>query len=226
MERILLVEDDGAIVAALSQFLLSEGFVVQTASGQAEALAAIEAAEFDLVLLDVGLKDGNGFSVCSAVKQRTKSAVIFLSASGDEYSVVTGLDLGADDYIAKPFRPRELISRIRSVLRRTGRSQPVLTAGSVRVDTDRASVTKNGKELPLSALEYRLLLVFLNHRGQVLSRAKLLEEIWDVAGDYVNDNTLTVYIKRLRDKLEDDPQEPVLIRTVRGVGYRMEEPPC
>ena len=152
--------------------------------------------------------------------------MIFLSASGDEYSVVTGLELGADDYIAKPFRPRELVSRIRSVLRRTGRSQPVLTAGSIRVDTDRASVTKNGKELPLSALEYRLLLVFLNHRGQVLSRAKLLEEIWDVAGDYVNDNTLTVYIKRLRDKLEDDPQEPVLIRTVRGVGYRMEEPPC
>ena len=206
MERILLVEDDGAIVAALSQFLLSEGFVVQTASGQAEALAAIEAAEFDLVLLDVGLKDGNGFSVCSAVKQRTKSAVIFLSASGDEYSVVTGLDLGADDYIAKPFRPRELISRIRSVLRRTGRAQSIIELGSVRVDTGRAAAMKNGVDLNLSALEYRLLLVFLNHRGMVLSRAKLLEEIWDVAGDFVNDNTLTVYIKRLRDKLEDDPQ--------------------
>ena len=222
MERILLVEDDGAIVAALSQFLLSEGFVVQTASGQAEALAAIEAAEFDLVLLDVGLKDGNGFSVCSAVKQRTKSAVIFLSASGDEYSVVTGLDLGADDYIAKPFRPRELISRIRSVLRRTGRAQSIIELGSVRVDTGRAAAMKNGVNLNLSALEYRLLLVFLNHRGMVLSRAKLLEEIWDVAGDFVNDNTLTVYIKRLRDKLEDDPQEPTLIRTVRGVGYRLE----
>lgn len=222
MERILLVEDDGAIVAALSQFLLSEGFVVQTASGQAEALAAIEAAEFDLVLLDVGLKDGNGFSVCSAVKQRTKSAVIFLSASGDEYSVVTGLDLGADDYIAKPFRPRELISRIRSVLRRTGRAQSIIELGSVRVDTGRAAAMKNGVDLNLSALEYRLLLVFLNHRGMVLSRAKLLEEIWDVAGDFVNDNTLTVYIKRLRDKLEDDPQEPTLIRTVRGVGYRLE----
>lgn len=222
MERILLVEDDGAIVAALSQFLLSEGFVVQTASGQAEALAAIEAAEFDLVLLDVGLKDGNGFSVCSAVKQRTKSAVIFLSASGDEYSVVTGLDLGADDYIAKPFRPRELISRIRSVLRRTGRAQSIIELGSVRVDTGRAAAMKNGVDLNLSALEYRLLLVFLNHRGIVLSRAKLLEEIWDVAGDFVNDNTLTVYIKRLRDKLEDDPQEPTLIRTVRGVGYRLE----
>lgn len=222
MERILLVEDDGTIVAALTQFLRSEGFSVQSASGQTEALAAIEAAEFDLVLLDVGLKDGNGFSICSAIKQRTKSAVIFLSASGDEYSVVTGLDLGADDYIAKPFRPRELISRIRSVLRRTGRAQSVIELGGVRVDTDRAVATKNGVDLNLSALEYRLLLVFLNHRGVTLSRAKLLEEIWDVAGDFVNDNTLTVYIKRLREKLEDDPQEPQLIRTVRGVGYRLE----
>lgn len=222
MEHILLVEDDSTIVAALTQFLRSEGFSVQSASGQAEALNAIEATEFDLVLLDVGLKDGNGFSVCSAIKQRTKSAVVFLSASGDEYSVVTGLDLGADDYIAKPFRPRELISRIRSVLRRTGRAQSVIELGSVRVDTDRASATKNGVDLNLSALEYRLLLVFLNHRGVTLSRAKLLEEIWDVAGDFVNDNTLTVYIKRLREKLEDDPQEPQLIRTVRGIGYRLE----
>lgn len=222
MERILLVEDDATIVAALTQFLRSEGFSVQSASGQTEALAAMEAAEFDLVLLDVGLTDGNGFSICSAIKQRTKSAVIFLSASGDEYSVVTGLDLGADDYIAKPFRPRELISRIRSVLRRTGRAQSVIELGSVRVDTDRAAATKNGADLNLSALEYRLLLVFLNHRGITLSREKLLEEIWDVAGDFVNDNTLTVYIKRLREKLEDDPQEPQLIRTVRGIGYRLE----
>lgn len=222
MERILLVEDDATIVAALTQFLRSEGFSVQSASGQTEALAAMEAAEFDLVLLDVGLTDGNGFSICSAIKQRTKSAVIFLSASGDEYSVVTGLELGADDYIAKPFRPRELISRIRSVLRRTGVAQSVIELGSVRVDTDRAAATKNGVDLNLSALEYRLLLVFLNHRGITLSRAKLLEEIWDVAGDFVNDNTLTVYIKRLREKLEDDPQEPLLIRTVRGVGYRLE----
>lgn len=226
MERILIVEDEAAIADSLARFLQSEGFSVQTASGQTEALAAIEKAEFDLVLLDVGLHDGNGFSVCSAVKQHSKSAVIFLSASGDEFSVVTGLELGADDYIAKPFRPRELLSRIRSVLRRTGRSTSVLTAGAVRVDTDRAAVTKNGQEVFLSALEYRLLLVFLNHRGQTLSRTKLLEEIWDVAGDYVNDNTLTVYIKRLRDKLEDDPQDPTLIRTVRGVGYRLEEPPC
>lgn len=226
MEHILLVEDDPVIVKALKDFLIAEGFAVRSASGQAEAFAALDEAEFDLVLLDVGLKDGNGFAVCSAVKQRTSSAVIFLSASGDEYSVVTGLDLGADDYIAKPFRPRELISRIRSVLRRTGRAQSVIELGAVRVDTDRAAVTKNGVDLNLSALEYRLLLVFLNHRGTTLSRAKLLEEIWDVAGDFVNDNTLTVYIKRLREKLEDDPQEPTLIRTVRGIGYRLESEKC
>lgn len=226
MERILIVEDDEAIAGSLARFLRGEGFAVLTAAGQAAALDAIAETEFDLILLDVGLRDGNGFSVCSAVKQHSASAVIFLSASGDEFSVVTGLELGADDYIAKPFRPRELVSRIRSVLRRTGRTQSVLTAGAVRVDTERACVTKNGQEVFLSALEYRLLLVFLNHRGQTLSRAKLLEEIWDVAGDYVNDNTLTVYIKRLRDKLEDDPQEPTLIRTVRGVGYRLEAPQC
>ena len=196
MERILLVEDDSAIYQPLTSFLRGEGFAVRQASGQREALALLETEEFDLVLLDVGLRDGNGFSVCSAVKQRGGTAVIFLSASGDEYSVVTGLDLGADDYIAKPFRPRELVSRIRSVLRRTGRVQSVLDVGPLRVDTERACVSKNG--------------------------AQLLEEIWDVAGDFVNDNTLTVYIKRLRDKLEDDPQDPALIRTVRGVGYRME----
>lgn len=222
MERILLVEDDSAIYQPLTSFLRGEGFAVRQASGQREALALLETEEFDLVLLDVGLRDGNGFSVCSAVKQRGGTAVIFLSASGDEYSVVTGLHLGADDYIAKPFRPRELVSRIRSVLRRTGRVQSVLDVGPLRVDTERACVSKNGQELSLSALEYRLLLVFLNHRGATLSRAQLLEEIWDVAGDFVNDNTLTVYIKRLRDKLEDNPQEPTLIRTVRGVGYRME----
>ena len=222
MERILLVEDDCTIVTALSQFLRAEGFSVRTAEGQTQALDALAQEEFDLVLLDVGLRDGNGFSICSAVKQQSDTAVIFLSASGDEYSVVTGLDLGADDYVAKPFRPRELVSRIRSVLRRTGRAQSVIDLGSVHIDTERGVATKNGDDLFLSALEYRLLLVFLNHRGMTLTRTQLLEEIWDVAGDFVNDNTLTVYIKRLRNKLEDDPQEPTLIRTVRGVGYRLE----
>ena len=131
--------------------------------------------------------------------------------------------MGADDYINKPFRPRELLSRIRSVLRRTGKTVSVVEVENIRVDTVKGTVLKNGTEIFLSALEYRLFLVFLNNKGIVLSRAKLLEEIWDIAGDYVNDNTLTVYIKRIRDKIEDDPQNPTVIRTVRGLGYRLGE---
>ena len=183
----------------------------------------METCGYDLVLLDVSLKDGNGFSVCSAIKQKTDLPVIFLTASDDEYSVVTGLDLGADDYIAKPFRPRELISRIKSVLRRYGKVQSVIEIRNVRVDTEKGVVYKDGKEIPLSAMEYRLLLVFFNNRGKILGRSRLLEEIWDAAGDYVNDNTLTVYIKRLREKIEDHPQEPEIIKTVRGLGYRVAE---
>ena len=148
--------------------------------------------------------------------------VIFLTASGDEFSVVTGLELGAEDYISKPFRPRELVSRIRSVLRRCGETQAILEIGDLKVDTVRALVTRQGEECFLSALEYRLLLFFLNHKGMVLSRVQLLEEIWDAAGEFVNDNTLTVYTKRLREKIEIDPQNPTLIRTVRGLGYKLE----
>lgn len=221
MNRLLIVEDDAAIARSLSEFLRGEGFAVQTAAGQREAEALLGSGSFDLLLVDLSLADGSGFGVCAAAK-RLGLPVIFVTASGDEGSVVAGLDMGADDYIAKPFRPRELVSRVRSVLRRCG-SQSILTLGPVRVDADRAVVTKNGSELSLSALEYRILLVFLSNRGRVLTRARLLEEIWDVAGDYVNDNTLTVYIKRLREKLEDDPQQPRLIKTVRGIGYRVDE---
>ena len=223
MPRILLVEDDKQIIENLTAFLRTEGFAVDAVTGQQAALAQIGQQSYDLLLLDISLADGNGFAVCSAVKQMTDCPVIFLTASGDEYSVVTGLDLGADDYIPKPFRPRELISRIRSVLRRTGKTQPVLEYEGLAVDTVKAQVTKNGSEIFLSALEYRLLLVFFNNRGAVLSREKLLMEIWDIAGEYVNDNTLTVYIKRLRDKIEDDPQNPRYIRTVRGWGYKLGE---
>ncbi len=223
MSRILLVEDDRSIISSLSAFLQEEGFEVEGAVGQKSALLKMEEGAYDLVLLDVSLADGNGFAVCSAIKKNYDTPVIFLTASGDEYSVVTGLDLGADDYINKPFRPRELISRIRNVLRRRSRGNAALELGDLRVDPDKAIVTKGGKELFLSPLEYRLLLVFLNHRGAVLSRTQLLEEIWDMAGEYVNDNTLTVYIKRLREKIEEDPQNPALIRTVRGIGYKVGE---
>lgn len=221
MHRILLVEDDPAIVTNLVDILKREGFSVDTASGQQIALERMEKEKYDLCLLDISLGEGNGFAVCRAIKEKDDTPVIFLTASGDEYSVVAGFDMGADDYVKKPFRPRELISRIRNVLRRTGRQQTTMEIANLLVDPEKAAVRKNGEEIFLSALEYRLLLVFMNHRGMVLSRAKLLEEIWDIAGDFVNDNTLTVYIKRLRDKIEDDPQHPTIIKTVRGLGYKV-----
>lgn len=222
MNRILLVEDDKEIIANLTEYLTSEGFRVKNATGQTKALEMIENETFDLVLLDVSLAEGNGFAVCSAIKSSTCIPVIFLTASSDEFSTVTGFDLGADDYIAKPFRPRELISRIKNVLRLTGSTGTVTQLGDVLVDTVKGTASKNGKDLFLSALEYRLLLVFINNRGAVMTRTKLLESIWDIAGEFVNDNTLTVYIKRLREKIEDDPQNPTIIKTVRGMGYRVD----
>ncbi len=222
MKKILLVEDDKDIIANLSEFLISEGFSVKHASGQTQALHLLEEEQFHLVLLDIFLSDGNGFSICSAIKSDHRLPVIFLTASDDEFSTVTGFELGADDYIAKPFRPRELISRIKNILRLTGNTGNTIQLGNVVVDTVRGTATKHGRDLYLSALEYRLLLMFLNHRGAVLSRTQLLENIWDIAGEFVNDNTLTVYIKRLREKIEDDPQNPTIIKTVRGLGYRVD----
>ncbi len=223
MTQLLLVEDDRSISENLSLFLRSEGFDVTVAVGQAQAMDLLGSRRFDLALVDISLPDGNGFAVCAAVRAEAGIPVIFLTASGDEYSVVTGLDMGADDYISKPFRPRELVSRIRTVLRRAGKGQTLFRLRDLTVDTERGQIYKSGQEIFLSALEYRLLLVFLNHPRTILSRSRLLEEIWDAAGDYVNDNTLTVYIKRLRDKIEDDPQHPALIITVRGLGYRLGE---
>lgn len=220
--KILLIEDDPAIVENLSAFLKEEGFEVISANGQQKALEQLELCRPKLILLDVTLAEGNGYSACTAIKAKYEIPIIFLTALGDEFSVVTGLDMGADDYISKPFRPRELVSRMRSVLRRAGKSGGVAYAGDLKVDTEKGIVTRSGEELFLSALEYRLFLVFLNHRGKILSRGQLLEEIWDVAGEYVNDNTLTVYIKRLREKIERNPQNPEIIKTVRGLGYRME----
>ena len=222
MIHILLVEDDKSIVTNLTEFLTGEGFCVTSASGQTAALEILSEKQIDLVLLDVSLAEGNGFSACSAIKAQYQMPVIFLTASGDEFSTVTGFDLGADDYIAKPFRPRELVSRIKNVLRLTGNTGKTVKLGEVLVDTEKGTATKNGNELYLSSLEYRLLLVFINNRGIVLSRTKLLESIWDIAGEFVNDNTLTVYIKRLREKIEDDPANPTIIKTVRGLGYKVD----
>lgn len=223
MTKILLVEDDGQIAAYLGELLRAESFDTQIAGSKKEAGECLLAQDFDLVLLDVSLPDGNGFSICAEVKREYEIPVVFLTASGDEYSVVAGLDMGADDYIAKPFRPRELISRIRSVLRRCKKEQRILSCGDLRVNVSSATVTKGEKELFLSALEYRLLLLLLQNKGQILTRNQLLEEIWDASGEYVNDNTLSVYMKRLREKIEENPQSPRLLHTIRGIGYRMED---
>ena len=221
MEKILLVEDDPTLIRMLTRFLTAENFHITSVNGQKAATEAMEAHRPDLALVDISLAEGNGFAVCAYAKE-LGVPVIFLTASGDEFSVVTGLDMGADDYIAKPFRPRELVSRIRSVLRRSGKRHSAVTLGDLTVDTDKGSVSRGGQELYLSALEYKLLLVFLNNRGQVVTRDKRLEGIWDSSGDFVGDNTLTVYIKRLREKIEPDPQNPVFIKTLRGLGYRLE----
>ncbi len=222
MTKILLVEDDKNIVLNLTEFLNNEGYIVSNVSGQTATMEFLGEESVDLVLLDVSLSEGNGFATCKAIKAEFDIPVIFLTASGDEFSTVTGFDLGADDYIPKPFRPRELISRIKNVLRRSGNTGKAVKLGNVVVDTEKGIALKNNRELYLSALEYRLLLFFINNRGILLTRNQILDAIWDVAGDYVNDNTLTVYIKRLREKIEDDPANPKIILTVRGSGYKVE----
>ena len=221
--NILLVEDDRMIIENLTEFLKTEGFQVWSADGQEKAMKILRNQHFDLILLDITLAQGNGYSTCTQIKSHYEIPIIFLTALDDEFSVVTGLDMGADDYISKPFRPRERVSRMRTVLRRNSKTPNFLSCREIRIDPVKGIVTKRGEEIFLSALEYRLLLVFFQHRGMVMSRSMLLEEIWDIAGEYVNDNTLTVYIKRLRDKIEDNPQEPKIIKTVRGLGYKMEE---
>lgn len=219
--HILLVEDDALIVASLTELLRDEGYGVSVADTQNGAVSAAAELRPDLVLLDVTLKEGNGFAACAAIKaQDPDLPVIFLTASGDEPNTVAGFAMGADDYVAKPFRPRELLARIASVLRRTRRAPQALTFGSLVIDPERAVVTRGGREIVLSALEYRLLLLFASHAGRLVTRERIREALWEEAGAYVEDNTITVYVKRLRDKIEDDPAHPQLIVTARGLGYR------
>lgn len=221
MKRIFLVEDDQEIAKNLVLLLRSEGFAVTHAPTQGEAIAALAGNQFDLALIDISLPDGNGFTVCTEIKAAQDIPVLFLTASGDEASVVTGLNMGADDYITKPFRPRELIARIRTALRKSGRSPSAFELCGLSVNLASGIVKKDGREVFLSALEYRLLLVFLNNPQSIITRGRLLDELWDAAGEFVNDNTLTVYIKRLREKIEDTPATPQIILTVRGTGYRL-----
>ena len=199
MKRILLVEDEQALARHLTRLLQAEGFTVVHAATQRAAVACLEETPLDLALVDISLPDGNGFAVCTAIKQAQAIPVLFLTASADEDSVVTGLCLGGDDYITKPFRPQELLARITAALRKSGRAPSVFSLHGLTVDTASGMVQKQGQEVFLSPLEYRLLLIFLNNPNMILTRDRLLDELWDAAGEFVNNNTLTVYIKRLRE---------------------------
>lgn len=220
MPKILVVEDDEQLMRNLTKFLAAEGYVTSGAYGESTARDALKNNVYDCVLLDLSLKDGNGFSVCAFIKSEYKVPVIFLTASSDEASTVAGFELGADDYITKPFRPRELLARIRNAMRKNNNTASVLICGDLSLDQSRGVVTKNSLEVFLSALEYRLLLVLLTNKGKLLSRDRISDELWSFSGEYVSDNTLNVYIKRLREKVEADPQHPRIIITVRGLGYK------
>ena len=223
MLSILFVEDDTTIAMGVEYSLKQDGFQVSLAYRLEEAGDLLKRQPFDLVLLDLGLPDGSGYTLCKEIRAAGDTPIIILSARDEEASIVLGLDLGADDYITKPFRLRELISRMKAVLRRRGPVEAgdrTLACGDVTIFTQQAKVHKNGREVLLTALEYRLLLTLILNQGRVLARSQILGSIWDVDEDFVNDNTLTVYIKRLREKLEDDPQNPALIKTVRGLGYQ------
>lgn len=222
--NLFLLEDDYAIATGLCYSLENEGYSVTHASGVKQAIDIISKEKFSLYILDLTLPDGSGYDVCKEIKKQGDLPVIFLTAYDDEVNVVMGFEFGADDYISKPFRLKELLVRIKSVLRRYNNESAdgVIKFKDLTVNTNEAKVYKNGEEIILTAMEYRLLLILLNNRGKVLSRTQLLENIWDVDGDFVEDNTLTVYIKRLRDKIEEEPNRPLIIKTIRGLGYMID----
>ncbi len=226
---VFVVEDDDIISEGLKISLEAEGYRVLTASTQADAMELLrKKEEFHVCLLDVMLPDGNGYEICKEIRKTSDVPVLFLTACDDEVHTVLALEQGADDYIAKPFRIRELLARMKAVLRRYGKggeasgegTKPVMV-GDNRVEMQTAKVFRDGEEIILTAMEYKLLLIFIRNRGQILTRQQILNDIWDEAGEFVNDNTLTVYVKRLRSKLGDS-EESKLIQTVRGLGYRME----
>ena len=222
--NVFLLEDDEAIGIGLTYSLEKEGYNVTLAKTVKDALNIIESDTFSIYILDLTLPDGSGYDVCKKIKSIGDLPVIFLTAFDDEVNVVMGFELGADDYIAKPFRVKELMVRIKSVLRRYNKDfgDGIIKIKDLTVDTNKAKAYKNGSEIILTAMEYRLLLALLTNRGTVLTRNQLLENIWDIDGDFVEDNTLTVYIKRLRDKIEEEPTNPAYIKTVRGLGYVIE----
>ena len=225
MKNILMVEDDSTIAFAVKYAVEQEGFNLDIAENLENARKIENSKEYDLILLDVMLPDGNGYEFLKQLREHDEDTpVIFLTACDEEVNIVMGLDIGGDDYITKPFRVRELISRINAILRRKGKSQDsnkkILKFKNISIHTLEARVFKNNEEIFLTSAEYKLLLILIQNKNMVLSRAQILEKLWDVTYDFINDNTLSVYIKRLREKIEDDSSKPQYILTVRGLGYK------
>lgn len=219
--KIMLVEDNEAIIMGLEYLLVQEKYEILTARKVSEAERILSKESCDLVLLDISFPDGNGFELCKKIKQDSQIPIIFLTASEEESDVVKGLDMGADDYVIKPFRNRELVSRIRRVLCRNGKESTVLQCRNISLDTETGRVTVDGCEVALTKLEYKILRSLMSCPGKLFSREEILAEIWDVSGNFVNDNTLSVTMKRIREKLGDADGQ--FIRTVRGMGYRIEK---
>lgn len=222
MKKILLVEDNETITMGLKYSLEQEKFEIDTAKNVITAKAKIKKNEYNLYLLDITLPDGEGYEICKEIKEKGNYPVIFLTAKDEETDVVQGLDMGADDYVIKPFRTRELISRINSVLRRYENETNIenkIQYGNLIIDTISATVYKEEKQITLTSLEYKILLMLFSNKGILVTREQILDKIWDIAGNFVNDNTLTVYIKRIREKIDD--RDGKIIQTVRGIGYKV-----
>lgn len=219
-DKILLIEDNEAIVLGLTYLFKEEKFNLQIAKTKQEAKDKLKELEPDLVILDITLPDGDGFEICKYIKETKKIPVIFLTAKHEEKDVVKGLDMGAEDYIIKPFRNRELISRVKNVLRRNAHNNYIICK-NIKIDTQMGKIynIEKDEEIVLTKLEYKILLNLFNNQNRLISREEILNDIWDIAGNFVNDNTLTVYIKRIREKIGDT--EGKIIETVRGLGYRV-----
>ncbi|MDD5878606.1 MAG: response regulator transcription factor [Clostridiales bacterium] len=223
MIKILMIEDDSTIAFGVKYALEQEGIKIDISKDLESGRFNVNENNYDLILLDVMLPDGNGYDFCKEIRKMNNTPIIFLTACDDEVNVVMGLDLGGDDYITKPFRVRELISRIKAVMRRNkgeDKSKKVLKYGDLSIHTLEARVFKGSEEVFLTSVEYKLLLILIQNENIVLSRNQILEKLWDITYDFINDNTLTVYIKRLREKIEDDSSNPHHIITVRGIGYK------
>lgn len=228
MIKILFVEDDLPLALGIEYTLKQEGFDVIHAKNLEEAREKYKSLAFNIILLDVMLPDGSGYDFCREIRKESEVPIIFMTACDEEVNVVLGLDMGGDDYVTKPIRVKELISRINAVLRRKGitntkSSEEIIKTGNILIEPLKYKVYKNGLNIDLTAIEYKLLLILIKNKGNAIERVTLLEKLWDVDGNFVDGNSLTVYIKRLREKIEDDIKNPQYIETVRGIGYRWAE---